>query len=134
VEETNEFGKEDKLLHPEEEEADKRICSEENNKTVQAPELSQPEEIVDKDISLPSGVMAEPNTAIVAVGVVNGFVLFSASPPAKKKAAIDVSNIRKDLEEAAAVVQAAATKANVDVAKVAAAVRHEEIAEFDSPR
>ncbi len=85
-----------------------------------------------KEDSLPDEVMAEPNTAIVAVDVADGFVLYSASLSAKKKAAINVSDVQEDLEEAAAVVQAAAATANVDVAKVAAAVRHKDVAEFDS--
>jgi hypothetical protein len=86
-----------------------------------------------KDDSLPDEVMAEPNTGVVAVDVVDGFVLYSTSSPAKKNAAFDIGDIGEDLEEAAAVVQAAAATENVDVATLAAAVGHEDIAEFDSP-
>ncbi len=80
-----------------------------------------------KDDSLPDEVMAEPNTGVVAVDVVDGFVLYSTSLPAKKNAAFDIGDVQEDLEEAAAVVQAAAAAENVDVVTVAAAVGHKDI-------
>ncbi len=63
-------------------------------------------------------------------------MLYSASSPEKKKAAIHVEEVQEDLQEAAAVVRDAAAAANVDVAMAAAAVGDEQnvlpIAEFDS--
>jgi hypothetical protein len=96
------------------------------------PKLSQANEIIDKVISWLDEVIGEVNTAIAAVDVVDGFALYSASLPVRKKAAIDVDDIWEDLQEAAA----AAAKANVDVAMAAAAVGGESlltIAEFDCP-
>jgi hypothetical protein len=66
------------------------------------------------------------NAAVVAVDVVDGFVLYSASSPARKKAAINIDEVREDLQEAAAMVREAAAAANVDNATAVAAVGDEQ--------